>query len=78
MNVFDFARLVELNRQIRRDMLAEHCPLCGCSNMRWAGCNDAWHVGRTDVRADTMVDEGIDNQKERIPQRTCLNAGGFS
>ncbi len=77
MNPFEFARLVELARLLRRE-IPPWCPLCGCVNLRWAGCDDSWHTGRTPVRRDILVVEGIDNQKERIPQRTCLNAGGFS
>jgi hypothetical protein len=50
MNVFEFARIVELNRELYREF-HPHCPLCGCTNVRWKGCDNPWHSLRTSVRS---------------------------
>ncbi len=50
MNVFEFARIVELNRELYREF-HPHCPLCGCTNVRWKGCDNPWHSLRTTVRS---------------------------
>lgn len=49
MNPFEFARLVELARVLRRE-IPPHCPLCGCQFMQWAGCDDQWHDSQVVAR----------------------------
>ena len=53
MNPFEFARLVELARLLRRE-IPPYCPLCGCVNVRWAGCDNSWHSLRTPVRSASV------------------------
>ena len=53
MNVFEFARIVELNRELYREF-HPHCPLCGCTNVRWKGCDNPWHSLRTGVRSGNV------------------------
>ena len=66
MNPFEFAGLVELARALRRE-IPPYCGTCGCVNLRWAGCDDSWHTGRTAVRSASV---GVQTKTGRVGATT--------